>query len=160
MMFVCNHLLSLMRFWCLFVSKKTPNNAVTPQSSTVLIVLVDDGSRRPAQWVRSSFAASQHCLASFWRQTNIKISRDFLLVTNKHQKSHEIQVPQWPRASRGMKPRQSSQVKRKHSLLPCWPLPVLCPSLKSIRLLPSPLCQCAPTAIHPINTPTNCFQPL
>ena len=30
--------------------------------------------------------ASQHCLASFWRQTNIKISRDLAtMVTNKHQ---------------------------------------------------------------------------
>ena len=29
-----------------------------------------------AQWVRSSFMASQHCLVSFLRQTNIKISQD------------------------------------------------------------------------------------
>ena len=32
--------------------------------------------QRPAQRVQSSSAASKHCLASFWRQTNIKISRD------------------------------------------------------------------------------------
>ena len=32
---------------------------------------------RPAQWVRSSFVASHQSLASFWRQTNIEISRDF-----------------------------------------------------------------------------------
>ena len=33
----------------------------------------------PAQWVQSSFVASQHCLASFWRQTNIKISPDLAI---------------------------------------------------------------------------------
>ena len=53
-----------------------PNNAVMPQSLIVLIVLVDDCRRPPAQWVQSSFVASHHHLASFWRQTNIKISRD------------------------------------------------------------------------------------
>ena len=34
--------LSLLRFWCLFVCKKMPNNAVTPQSWTAFIVLVVD----------------------------------------------------------------------------------------------------------------------
>ena len=32
--------------------------------------------RWPAQWVLSNIVPAQHCLASFWRQTNIKISRD------------------------------------------------------------------------------------
>ena len=30
-MFVCDQVVSLMRFWCLFVYKKMPNNAVMPQ---------------------------------------------------------------------------------------------------------------------------------
>ena len=34
-------LLSLMRFWCFFVSKKMPNNAVMPQRWVVFIVLAD-----------------------------------------------------------------------------------------------------------------------
>ena len=41
---------------------------------------------RPKRWVQPSFVTSQHCLASFWRQTNIKISWDLATwVTNKHQ---------------------------------------------------------------------------
>ena len=36
--------------------------------------------QQPAQWVLSRFVASQHCLASFWRQTNIKISPDLVTL--------------------------------------------------------------------------------
>ena len=39
-------------------------------------VLVNDWLCWPVRQVWSIFAASQHCMSSFWRQTNIKISRD------------------------------------------------------------------------------------
>ena len=42
----------------MFFSKKTQNNAVMPQSATVVIVLLNDYQGWPAQWVRSSFVAS------------------------------------------------------------------------------------------------------
>ena len=52
---------------------------------------------RPAQRVRSSFPASQHCLASFCRQTNIKISWDlgtlFWSSQPKTKISYKGQIP-------------------------------------------------------------------
>ena len=57
--------LSLLRFWCLFIHKHMPNNAV----------MLPNG-RWPAQWGQPCFAATQHCLAFFWRHTNIRISQD------------------------------------------------------------------------------------
>ena len=68
---------SILRFWCL-LSKKMPNNGGMSQSYVVLIVLSDNDLQ--TQWVWSSFMASQHCLASFWKQTNIKISPDLDLL--------------------------------------------------------------------------------
>ena len=57
--------LSLMRFWCLLVFKKTPNYAVMPQNPMVLNVLVVH-LRNECQ---SSFVESEQCLRYFWRQT-------------------------------------------------------------------------------------------
>ena len=71
--------LSLVRFWCLFVSKKTPNDAVKSQSAVVLMVLGAGRVPRPEPWVQLHFVTSQHCLESFWRQTNIKISWDLVV---------------------------------------------------------------------------------
>ena len=59
----------------MLVSEKMPrwpNNATIPQSSTVVIVPVNDWHNE----LQSSFLASQHCLAIFLRQTTIYISLD------------------------------------------------------------------------------------
>ena len=74
-----------MRFWCLFVSKKMPNNAVTLQRQSQFTPKMkanaDSRLLSSLVWIDqyneyTSPVASQHCLASFWRQTNIKISPD------------------------------------------------------------------------------------
>ena len=75
--------LSLMRFLmfvCLQKDAKQCCDVTTPES-----IHTKDESKRgfafafifgvnwPSQWVRSRVVPPQHCLASFWRQTNIKI---------------------------------------------------------------------------------------
>ena len=64
--------LSLTRFWCLFVSKKTTNNAVTPRSWIVLnvVVVVSTISMIWALWRHSIVWG----LLGLRRQPNIKIS--------------------------------------------------------------------------------------
>ena len=47
--------LSLARFWCLFVSKKMPNNAVMPQRLIALIILVNSHQRWKQMWNRVCF---------------------------------------------------------------------------------------------------------
>ena len=50
-----NRTLSHVRFWCLFASKKIPNNAEMPQSSILLVVMVDsqDNEYNQALWHHS-----------------------------------------------------------------------------------------------------------
>ena len=62
----------------MFVSRKMPNNVLMPQISVILILPVN--GCWPAQWVQLSFVTSHHRLASFWRQTSMKILWSFLLV--------------------------------------------------------------------------------
>ena len=78
---------------------------------------------RPEQWVQPIFVASQHCLASFWRQTNIKISWDLGKMVTKNRsafynesgsafynesgirvRSVFYNVPRWGRDEAEMKP--------------------------------------------------------
>ena len=62
----------ILMFVCL---QKDARQCLTPQSSTVLIVLVIDQHQLLTSTMRTvKLLVSQHCLASFWRQTNFRIS--------------------------------------------------------------------------------------
>ena len=63
--------LSLVRFWCLS-SNRPQTNGNNAMMSQLLIPL--NRCDRPHQLVHSKFVTSQHCLSSFWRQTNIRVS--------------------------------------------------------------------------------------
>ena len=69
--------LSLMRFWCLFVSKKIPNSAVMAGSSIVLIVLV--GRRRTSTMSTIKLSA-------------ITALFEIFLETNKHLNLMKLKV--------------------------------------------------------------------
>ena len=64
--------LSLVRFWCLFVSKIIQSNIGIPQS----LIVLPCAAPLSTQGVQSSSVAPQHCLAFCLRQRNLKISWD------------------------------------------------------------------------------------
>ena len=84
--FCSTRLVSLMRFWCLFVSKETPNKAVMTLDSSVLIVLVSDQKSSNSHKTYSLFPVMSVHMESL-RQTNIKCSPDLCGVLFSHEKN-------------------------------------------------------------------------
>ena len=74
-LFVCN-LVAKSHEILMFVCLQKDAKQSCSQSSVALMVPVNNCCHWPTQRVQLSKVASQHCLASFWRQTNIKISWD------------------------------------------------------------------------------------
>ena len=68
--------LSLVRLWCLFITKKMPNNAGMPQSSIILVVLVNDS------WAMSTIELY-----------GITAMFGIFLETNKHQNLTRLSHP-------------------------------------------------------------------
>ena len=59
-----------------FVSKMMPKQCCDVTQLICTHRLVNGHEHGPAQCVQLSFVATRHCLASFWGQTNFKISQD------------------------------------------------------------------------------------